>query len=264
MTSPAAGVCGWSADVSCCPKLDAAFGSADPDVVASAQSAVDYAAALLYGLSGRQFGVCPVTVRPCREGCGAAGGGPWTPTLIDGRWYNLSGSCAGDDCGCCSVCEIVLPGPVDSIVEVLIDGAVVPPTDYRVDNYRSLVRTAGECWPDCQDLTAAPTEPGTWQVTYMRGIPLDAAGQRAVGRFACELFLACVGDSNCCLPARAKTVVRQGITMDLLDPMEFLTGGRTGIYEVDLWLSMVNPNSLPRSPAVLSPDMPQYRRPGGV
>jgi hypothetical protein len=262
-------VCGWTFDDDCCSKLATAFDS-KPDV---AQACVDQAAEILYALSGRQFGECEVAVRPCRRsnyesyGWGAWGIGRrwgyglrWLPVLSGGQWLNISCGFCQSSCSCTEVCEVALPGPVNAVTQVKVDGVVLPSTAYRVDNRRSLVRVdGGTCWPLCQNMNLEADQPGTWEVTYTKGLPLPVAGQVALGSMACELAKACLNDTTCVLPQRVTTIVRQGITMALLDPMDFLVKGRTGIYSVDLWLATVNPKGRPRRAGVFSPDVPLPR-----
>lgn len=253
--------CDWPVEPSCCPAWD----TADPDLRARV-SAV--ATEILWALSGRRFGVCPITVRPCRTPCvgGLApafgpyyGGGSFTPTLLDGAWVNGCGTCTSD-CSCGELCEVVLPGPVDSVIEVTVDGLAIPPADYLVHDHRALVRReAGACWPTCQDLAAPPTDPGTFAVTYGLGIPVPAAGLYAAEVYACELVKACT-DGPCRLPRRVTSVTRQGVTWALLDPMEFLADGLTGLYEVDAWIKAVNPAGLAVGARVHSPDRRPPRR----
>lgn len=255
-TSTTPYVCGWTTTACCDALLDA-----DPDV---AQRAVDTAAEILYALSARQFGLCELTVRPCRlTECGPCDltGPRWTPVLLGGQWTNVSCSRHGDPCSCHKVCEVLLPGPIDSIVEVKVDGEVLLDTEYRVDGRRALVRLGSDdCWPTCQDMALDSDQPGTWEVTYLKGKPLPVAGQNALSTFACEIVKACNGDDTCALPKRLTSITRQGISMAVLDPMPFLQQGRTGLYLVDAWLAAVNPKARTRSAGILSPDMPQARR----
>lgn len=256
-TADTAYACGWTLDDGCCAKLAAAF--EDETTAVIAQRCVDQAAEILYALSGRQFGACEITVRPCRQDCSdgrVSGlyGYPWTPQLINGSWVNTRCGRCKTDCSCTEVCELFLPGFVASVSEVKIDGVVLDDTDYRVDNGRNLV-AMGDCWPKCQDMSLADTEVGTFSVTYVKGRPLPVAGQAALGALACELCKACVGDASCCLPARVTSITRQGYSIAMLDPMEFLKDGRTGVYAVDVWLAAVNPKGRSRYAGVFSPDV---------
>jgi hypothetical protein len=244
--------------VGCCPT----WSSLSPE---QQQFALDVATELVWRLSGRRYGLCEITVRPCRQPCaqsaaapawpvGGYPGGGFLPTLRDGQWINMVCGQCGDDCHCGTLCEVVLPGPVDSITSVKLDGVVLDPAQYVVFDHRTLARTGGECWPTCQDLTLPDDEPGTWSVTYRQGIPVPPGGQAAAAVLACELGKACAGASGCRLPKRVQTVTREGVTLGFLDPMTFLQDGLTGLYEVDLWLRSVNPRGLAEGARVYSPD----------
>lgn len=255
--------CPVEVDLACCTTLDEAFNSGDPERVSVAQRCLDAAWEILWSLSGRQFYLCPMVVRPCRVECCdecSISGPRWTPALIGGEWTNVSCSRCGDSCSCTEVSEVRLPGPIYSVTQVLLDGEILPPTSYRVDNEYFLVRTDGGRWPTCQNMAADATEEGTWEVTYTRGRPIPAGGEAALSELACELCKACVGDKSCCLPSRVTSVSRQGVSFAVLDPMTFLKDGMTGIYLVDLWLRSVNPYGLMRRATFLSPDMPNPRR----
>lgn len=256
-------VCSWATDI-CCDPLATALASNDAATVRMAQRAVTAAAEILYALSGRQFGLCELTVRPCRTECcdPCNQSGPrWTPALIGGQWTNVSCGDCGDGCSCSKVCEVALPGPIDSIVEVKLDGVVLAADQYRVDNRRTLVRlTEGECWPTCQEMSLDSSQPGTWEVTYYRGLPLPEAGEASFAELACELYKACANDGTCKLPKRVTSIQRDGVTMAFLDPMTFIEKGKTGLYLVDLWLTAVNPKARVRRAGIYSPDLPTTRR----
>ncbi len=238
---------------------------------------------LLWNLTDRVYGVCDTIVRPCRDDCAGSDGsstfwgrgpgfdpsfpragrggmstGGWTPVLVGGKWMNLG-------CGCVSGCRcaidgahaISLPGPVQSIRQIRLDGVVVPADAYRVDHHRLLVRTDGGTWPACQDPLADPTANGTFEVAYERGVPVPVGGMVAAGRLAYELGLAACDDSKCALPERLQSVTRQGVTVGVA-----LTGQSwrdTGIWSIDSWVS-----SIVRRPqgyaAVRSVDVPARRR----
>jgi len=228
------------------------------------------ATSYLWNWTGRKYGLCEVTLRPRRADCvkqessyrGYAGlqqtvlprqGAPWTPALLGGQWFNLTCGLCGGTCSCEAVEQIGLPGPVDSIVEVLVDGSVVDANAYRVDNRRLLVRQDGEKWPICNDYGKDTTEPGTWQVSYNRGSPVPEGGQLAAGLLACEMAKAVCGDPSCKLPQRVQSITREGVSTVLLDGFEGIEKGQTGIWFVDSWVMSVMHS--PRRPTVFSPDM---------
>jgi hypothetical protein len=253
--------------------------------------AIDVAGYVLWALSGRQFGVCSITVRPCRRTC--LGQNPWpqwgdyswgatfvTPILSGGQWFNVHCGCQ-TECSCTEVCEVRLPGPVSAVTAVKVDGVVLPgepapldpeeeppeeeppPAAYRVDDWRTLVRLDGECWPLCQDMDLPDTEVGTWSVTVSRGLAPPSAGVEATAELACELLKGWVGES-CRLPQRLTSITRQGLSQALFDPMEFLSEGRTGLFLVDLFLMASNPARLAARPTVWSPDRPAKPRVAGT
>jgi hypothetical protein len=63
--------------------------------------------------------------------------------------------------------------------------------------------------------------------------------ERAVLTMADQFYRARVG-SPCKLPERITSVTRQGVSWTVLDPMDFLTRGMTGIGSVDQWLAASN------------------------
>ncbi|MFD6936266.1 hypothetical protein ACFWAP_08955 [Streptomyces goshikiensis] len=225
---------------------------------------------ILWGLSGRRWGPCPVTVRPCRRSClddafpslhAGVGTGPWIPYIgADGRWRNASVCGCKSDCSCGELCEVYLPGPVCDVDEVDVGGEVLLPEQYRVDAPGKLTRVDGECWPTCQDLAAPPGAAGTFTVKYRWGLPLDAAAIAAVSELTCHLLKGCAPAGSCgCKSNRNLTrVVRQGVEMEMPDPTLIYSEGRTGLPMADMWLAMVNPYRLTSPSRVYSPD---FRRP---
>lgn len=244
----------WPVDEGCCSDF-AEYGSE------VRQRAIALATETLRILTGYRVGGCPVTVRPCSTSCVAAsaawgGWGPgWTPYVDSlGRWVN--GCCGSSTCDHLGAASIVLPGPVGRIDAVLLDGEALDPGDYRVDNGNELVRTDGGVWPTTQEMALAPTEVGTFAVTYLRGIPVDGLGSYAAGVLACEYAAACSG-SKCRLPSGVTNITRQGVSMEINSG--FFPGGLTGIREVDVFITRWNPNGLKAPTTVWSPDLPHSR-----
>lgn len=239
--------------------------------------AVSAATSIVWALSGRQFGTCTTTLRPCRRTCYDDGwwtryGLPWgagyAGTGYDygtsygaGFWFDLScGSCSGG-CSCSEVSEVVLPSPVNSIISVKMDGTPMATGAYRVDNNRFLVRTDGHRWPRCNNLSKNDTQPGTWSVTAAYGQDVPVAGQLAVGEMACEILKAMAGE-DCTLPAGITALTRQGVSISFPNIGELFAKGRTGLYLVDAFVTTVNPFSLPTRSRVYSVDRPMHRRAG--
>lgn len=225
------------------------------------QMAIDF----LWRWTGRRFSICEVTVRPCRERCwdGLSTFGsivtrrPFTPALIRGEWFNIACGSCGDACGCGDTSTLKLPGPVDEITEITIDGTVLDPAAYRVDNHQLLVRLDGDRWPTCQNMGAALGKPDTWGVTYTLGIPVPVGGQIAAGLLASEFAKAACNDSTCLLPKRLQTITRQGVTVGFMDAFDDLQKGGTGLWLIDSWVTSVT--RAPQAPRVFSPDVPRDR-----
>ncbi|MFZ3595037.1 hypothetical protein [Streptomyces sp. BH104] len=258
----------WDVDLSCCDLPD----DADPEVT---DRWVQVASTILWALSGRRWGPsCPVTVRPCRSSCLDEYGIRWGEygtrvpyKAADGLWRNAAVCGCRTDCSCTELCEVALPGPVYDIQSVDVDGEILTAPDpdngvigsYRVDAPGLLVRTDGECWPDCQDMAAPPGTPGTFTVIYRTGLHLDAAAIAAVSELACHYIKGCGGASCGCKSNKNVTrISRQGFDMEMADPTLIYSEGRTGLPLADAWLAAVNPGRLTSPSRVYSPD---YRRP---
>jgi hypothetical protein len=230
--------------------------------------AVSLATDLLWGLTGMRFGLCDVTLRPCRRDCYGAfpeGVVPFSgqyprPALIGGQWFNLGcGGCPGT-CSCSSVSEFVLPSPVHRIVEIKIDGTPMPTGSYRLDNNRIVIRTDGGLWPLCNDLGSDDTEPGTWSVTATFGEVIPEGAALAMGALVCEIIRAGQG-ADCNLPPGLTQLIRQGVTIQYPDIGELLRQGRTGIWLVDAFVNTWNPSNLRARSRVYNVDRPTVRRP---
>lgn len=249
---------------------------ADPETLRVMERSEAYAWYTLAALTAYQIGVCPTTVRPCAAGC--TGGGTWmdavvtsgstsalptmtigrsfTPHVLDGQWVNSCGCSSSDACSCTAVSEVILPGPVGDITEVRVDGVVLAPTAYRVDNGNRLVRQDGGSWPVCQDMSKPADDPGAFTVTYYRGAAPNEITRFAAGALAVEFYNACT-NKKCRLPRGTVSVVRNGATIEL---QPNLIDSIASWIEVAPVIQMFNPNRLKSAPRVLSPD----RRPGAV
>lgn len=231
--------------------------------------AVGAATRILWSLSGRRFGLCTSTLRPCAEDC-VSGDAPFLGSRDWPVGYSMPpwdfyrtpycGGCAGS-CSCSVLSEVRLPAPVDSVTSVKADGAVLSPSAYRLDNNRLLVRTDGQRWPRCNDLNKNDDQPGTWSVTARFGEDVPDPGRLAMGELACEILKASTG-TDCRLPPGVTQLVRQGVTIQYPDVGQLLKEGRTGLYLVDLFLASENPTGLRQRGRVYSVDRMLPRRTG--
>lgn len=248
--------CGWSPTP--VPSAGGCNDTEDPTILATAQ---DLATAILFSLTGRQFGCCTVTVRPCkprtcaplqlsriiywdsrtfgRENLGVMS---FVPTLIGGEVYNISCGCPSGCCTCEASCEVRLPGPICTVTNVTVDGVVLDPSLYRVMDGDTLIIDSDHC-PGCQDYDLAAGEVGTWTVTYSVGTPVPAELNIAAGLYANELKKAFTGDKSCQLPANVQQVTRQGVNVTYTNPLVLTQAGLTGLPLVDTIIRAVNPYS---------------------
>lgn len=206
-------------------------GTADEKALA-AQAASD----LLFVLSGSQFtGSCSRVSRPGTSQCLC---GSWFPypyrygsSDTSSDWLS-SWHMRGQDC--------IVPWrvklgwyPVTSIQSVVVDGVTLNGSEYRVEDFNTLVRVDKSYWP-WDDI---------WQVNLTAGEAIPAMGKIAAKKLACELVLAQAGDSACKLPDRTQSFVRAGLSVNL---QQGALGSKdlTGIFAVQLFLSTYNPQGL--------------------
>ena len=260
---------------------DALDSSGDPsvyDIVALEASEI------LWAASGRQFsGPCSgVVVRPCVPSCGCWGwgwgsgfgfswdsGGWWIAgggggvSAVQG-WLGIGGGCYRNGC-CGSLSRVKLANyPVTEIEEVKIDGVVIDPSNYRLDQgkYLTYLDDANgnpQRWPACQNLARADTETGTFSVTYTHGVLPPQIGLDAATQLACAIANAY---AECALPAGTERITRQGIQIELGLPIQNRRGelpaGFEGLSLVKIFLATVNPNGNTRRSAFWSPDNQQF------
>jgi hypothetical protein len=237
-------------------------GTLSTAAMAATGEAVTMATDVLWHLSGQRFGVCEVIIRPCRAQCaegygtlddwwagigavsylGSGGPRPW---WADGVWYNVCGGCTSG-CSCTELSEAILPAPTRDVVEVRLDGIVLNPSTYRVDENRRLVRTDGGVWPMCQRMDLSDDQPGTWSVTLTVGESVPTLARRALGDLAAEFAKDCAGE-NCVVPYDVTSLTRQGITLDFGNPNAEHVDSMVrllGLRMVRLFLATYNPMKL--------------------
>lgn len=247
----------WLADTSCSPDWDVL----DP---ALQERALTLAWSALRTLTAGRVGSCPVTYRPCVpapcDACSEALFALPYAHYPDARAMAVTGlygapvamHCGGQGCACDALSEVTLPGPAAAVDEVWLDGLLMDPATYRLDDTNRLLRLDGGTWPACQDMRTAFDEAGSFAVVYVPGVVPGADGLWAAGVLAYEFSKACTG-GKCRLPAAVTTITRQGVSMQFDNSM--FSNGLTGIREVDTFVLSVNPHTLKVPPRVFSPDL---------
>ena len=247
MTAPAAEplLAGWA------PSVDA-LGAQWSDLPAEARNGALVAAVrTLWALSGRRFGTVELTLAPfiLPPHSGWYDGMRRPVTLNAARGYASGGLTA---CAPARTCR--LPGPVDSVSEVVVDAAVLPTDSWNLDPDGTLVRVDGGDWPVAQDVYVP-----RFVVRYVRGIPADGPANTAAALYALELARGATADPKCKLPARVRDVSRQGISLSLATPEDLAESGGTGLPAVDVWLRAINPDGLTQPATIWSPNAARHR-----
>lgn len=250
------GPCGWVPTHTHHSAEDLAEWNAYP--AATRTLADSSASRIMWASTGRQFGACATIARPvlCPRYASQAwvgGSAPWSPVDIGtGQWINMP-----SDYLCTDVepARVKLLGPVNAITSVVIGGVLFAAANYRLDEGEILVRVDGLSWPLWQDISLPGTDATAFVVNYTLGIPAPADLLAMTGTYALELARAMspTDSTSCRLPSRAKTITRQGIAMDMVDPTVLLERGLTGIAEVDAMIIALNPHRNTHSPRVLVP-----------
>lgn len=222
-----------------------------------------YAWTTLAALTNYRLGTCPITVRPCAlrafgesslRTAVASGGytaalgriniGMFNPYITGGQWVNACG--CRRSCECTTAAEVHLPGPVARIVNVTVDGVILPSSAYKVISGTRLLRLDGEKWPLCQDLGENDDD---FSVTYYRGSAPNAMVRFAAGVLANEFLLGFEHSDECRLPDNLTSLNRSGESYNF-QPSDF-PGGKTGILEVDRVIDIYNPHNL-RAPVIVA------------
>lgn len=246
----------------------------DPEVLSKMQLSEARAWYSLAMLTAWRVGVCPELVRPVAACCNPfgtwmaapVGGGDAhvgalplrtigalniTPYVTGGQWVNGCG-CIPSACGCSSLSEVILPGPVGEIEYVKLNGETIDPAKYRVDNGDRLVSLDPDLiWPATQDMRAAPDAVGAFSVSYYRGMAPNELVRSAAGVLATEFFKACT-DKACRLPRRVTRVARRGVDYEI--GAGLFEDGITHIDEVDFVIRLLNPNLLKQAPRIVAPE----------
>lgn len=212
-------------------------------------AAIAQASGILYALSGRRWrGSSTKTDYALHVGCGCD---QRLPSYADALRIGFDSTTLEVNDWSQRWIALRLPDyPVTSVGALSRAGVAIDLSTVAIEGNRDLyLLPLDRQWPV-----------GDYLITYDFGVPPPDEARHAAGVLAGELALAAAG-CECRLPARVTSIVRQGVTIAMLDPLDFLKDGRTGIFEVDLFLAAVNPRSLADRPRVLSPDTLTPRQP---
>lgn len=144
-----------------------------------------------------------------------------------------------------------LPRAPAAVVSVVENGVTLPPTAYVLARAGWLERVDGGLWDVCS---------GTTVITYTFGEPPPRGGRAAAVTLGVEFAKDANGLTGCKLPKRTTSVTRQGVSIELFDPQDFLENGGVGIISVDLWIKSVNPGARTQQGSVWSPELDTARR----
>jgi hypothetical protein len=207
-------------------------------------SAVQYASFILYKLSAEKYTGIQTTTEVYTSDNSLSNTS--RPEVMNGNMYNIPRFSEGHR-------NLRLRHtPVRAVNSITYMGRELDPTEFSLRNNSYLVRQNALPW------VLDPVN--ELSITYTYGTPPPAAGKRAAIRLANELILADMGSGACSLPERISSVSRQGVSYTVMDPQEFISNGKVGLYEIDLFLAAVNPNKAKKRPKVFSVDRPRGER----
>ena len=212
-----------------------------------AQLALDISTQILTALTGGLYQESRTVTEMYDTRATMQSGAAYFPLTSSGialnrRYYS---NCECNSCGV--VHRIRLRNrPVTSIIEVYVAGRMLIPAEYLLLDHAVLgFLTQDVCCTGCV------------MVRYRYGGNIPSTGKFAAITLANELIESLEPSGDCHLPERVTSVSRQGVSWTLLDPQDFLSDGRTGIYTVDLFLSAYNPARAVRPARVFSVDRPR-------
>lgn len=192
------------------------------------------------------FGPCERTVYPCRTGYGSA------PSVENRRRSLLYGAC--ECCGCDSVW---LEGPIYDVVQVIINGDVLPRTEYELHDGFRLVRPHGS-WP----AGGGAVSEQKFVITYEMGTPVPPLVRDSVVELANDLWLSRCGARDGRLSRAVSSVSTQGVSMGFQRDTVAGAARDAGEQLPKVWqaVSTYNPSGVRLRPFFYSPDAPYTNR----
>jgi hypothetical protein len=229
-----------------------------------------WASEILFNLTYSQWpGACTDVIRPIGAMVGRGIAPSWSGQQISatGAAATRVCGCSGEQFGCQTLSVVRLPlFPVISVTSVKVNGAVLDPTFYRVDDHRKLTFLPGDTapidgWPCCQRVDLAATEDDTFEVAYTYGKHPPMGGVVSAATLGCQLTLAVTNSGACALPKRIQTLTRQNVTATFMDTTaDVRDGGWTGLPDVDGWVASIRFARANRAGAVYDPQRPRAHR----
>jgi len=206
--------------------------------------AIDDATMVMYYFLGRQFdGTRQTTVRP--------------PCLGAEGWASRSDWGCG--CGCTPYQVNLGLWPVTQLNSVRYKGVTYTGSNltntFHINDWHYLARNDGDMFESGNQWALSGgshdnvDDTFVFEATFNYGLKVPSLVTRATRALACEFIAVCT-DKPCKLPDRTTSVVRQGLSVQIASAEDLLQNGRTGIYEVDLAISVLNPKRI-QSPTFL-------------
>lgn len=218
-----------------------------------AQEVIDYATFVLFKLSGEKYsGVSTATETYVSESRTATLADPVSTAALQ----NIPAIGIPDRVQYPQ--RLYLRGtPVHEVTSVKYGDKLLATEDYALYNRRFLKLRHGAQWDYFCDQKGIT-------VTYSYGMMPPSAGRLAASTLANELLIL-LGENTdagqCRIPERVTSVSREGVSFDMVNPMEFMDDGKTGIWEIDLFIRTANPSRAKKPPRILSANDPRrYRR----
>jgi hypothetical protein len=155
-----------------------------------------------------------------------------------------------------------LPAPIAAVIEIVIDGQVLPSNAYRIRAHRELIRTDGRPWPSSNNFNRSPyvtpdeddCSTPSWVIRYLHGKCPPIAAQLAAAELA-RITAKSICSASC-LPENVRRISVEGVDIRTLERNSSLFGVRHifGNYIIDGWLNSVNPAGLQRVGTVYRAD----------
>jgi hypothetical protein len=147
---------------------------------------------------------------------------------------------------------IPLRGPRTEVLEVVIDGVVLNPSEYGLLDNEYLFRRSGS-WPSSNSLTKAPGSVGVFEVQFQFGHVPDFLSRQAAIELAIELTKH-LGGLRSSLPPGVTSADIQGARVQLRDIADAIREGDGNMPRVTRFLSVYAPDGRTKS-SVWSPEL---------